>query len=287
MNKITNWFQEHKIITIIISLVLFYPLTIAAYMCFAFWGRLFSIHFTDSMQSACAVEFSAIVFIVMLMGLVGQLRVFRGERVPFFKGAWTGGFMLFFSLLSVILSVQGCIEEGYPLNSPGTMLFYLIYFAGVGIFEEFFFRGIIADLLIRLLPESGFGVWCAAVLSGVIFGLMHLSNGLGTSGISGVIIQAVAASVIGIMIAAVYFRTRNIWVVVFLHALNDVAASIGISFFNSGMEITDVIGEYDLQSLVSVIPFAASAIILLRKNKMQEILALWEPERSSDMRDML
>ena len=68
----------------------------------------------------------------------------------------------------------------------------------------------------------------ACGLSGLIFGLMHLTN-LAFLPAPAVIAQVVSATFAGVLLAAIYFRSANIWATVFLHALYDMAGSLGSS----------------------------------------------------------
>lgn len=77
-----------------------------------------------------------------------------------------------------------------------------------GVVEEILFRG----LLFRLL-EYRVGTWLAIAVSALIFGLVHLANPLGSlMGAVGIALEA------GILFAAVYAYTRNLWVGIGLHA---------------------------------------------------------------------
>ena len=84
------------------------------------------------------------------------------------------------------------------------------------------FRGVIAQTLLERFGTSRAGVWKACLLSGVLFGAAHLTNlpQLGT------LRRADAVRVCGIagqlLFAAIYFRTGNLWVTVFLHGAMDI-----------------------------------------------------------------
>lgn len=80
--------------------------------------------------------------------------------------------------------------------------------------EELICRGWV---LRSLLPRMA--AWKAIALSGVIFGLMHMNPW-----------QFFYASVLGLILGWIYYRTRSLWLVVFLHAFNN-GTSWGLSYF--------------------------------------------------------
>lgn len=75
--------------------------------------------------------------------------------------------------------------------------------------EEVFFRGFMYGGLRRRMP-----MWAAAILSGLVFGLLHYT---GPDSI-GVVPQL---AVLGVLLAWLYERTGSLWPPVLLHALNN------------------------------------------------------------------
>ncbi len=78
---------------------------------------------------------------------------------------------------------------------------------GAGIAEELLFRGIGLRLI-----EEGLGSWGALAISGLVFGLVHLSNADATWW--GAIAIALEA---GLLIGAIYILTRSLWCCIGLH----------------------------------------------------------------------
>ena len=76
-----------------------------------------------------------------------------------------------------------------------------------GIVEEILFRGILYRLL-----EDTFGTWTAVGISGLAFGMAHLTNPHATwQGALGIALEA------GLLFAAIYAFTRSLWVVIGVH----------------------------------------------------------------------
>ena len=86
----------------------------------------------------------------------------------------------------------------------------------IGIDEDFFSRGFIFGALER------YGVWLAAILSSVHFGLLHLGNIIwgGQSAIY-TIGQTISAGAFGFLAAALMIYSGTIWIPILMHGLCD------------------------------------------------------------------
>lgn len=79
------------------------------------------------------------------------------------------------------------------------------------IIEEILFRGI----LLRGLLQNGTSPIIAISLSAILFGLAHLNPW-----------QFLGAGLLGAVFGFVYFRTKSLWLCIFLHALNNSVSFI-------------------------------------------------------------
>jgi membrane protease YdiL (CAAX protease family) len=99
---------------------------------------------------------------------------------------------------------------GYHVNGMGSVtgaVGLLGFMAAAAVTEELVFRGV----LFRIVEERT-GTWIALLLTGVVFGLMHLFNP--DASLWGAIAIAIEA---GFMLAACYAATRSLWVPIGLH----------------------------------------------------------------------
>ena len=145
--------------------------------------------------------------------------------------------------------------------------------AMVGVAEEFLFRGVVAETLLEHFGTSRTGVWKACLLSGVLFGAAHLTNILG-SAVFGVLMQCVFAASLGTLFAAVYFRTGNIWVTVFLHGAMDITSML-IGGLYGTTTVAEAVSGYDASMLLSVLLYLIPTAFLLRKKKLPEVQLYW------------
>ncbi|MDE6313618.1 MAG: CPBP family intramembrane metalloprotease, partial [Lachnospiraceae bacterium] len=96
----------------------------------------------------------------------------------------------------------------------------------VGIMEELIFRG----CLFRGIEEK-YNTQKAVVVTGIIFGLFHLSNLVSTP-IYYVVLQVIYASAIGILFAVIFSMTDSLFLCIGIHFLVDMIAFIGGDNYN-------------------------------------------------------
>ena len=88
--------------------------------------------------------------------------------------------------------------------------------------EEAVFRGLV---LRTLLPQ---GLLRAAVLSSMIFAVVHLLNLAGGANLAATILQVIVAFLMGLAFVAPLAITRNIWPLIFIHALNNFGGYLAV-----------------------------------------------------------
>ena len=152
------------------------------------------------------------------------------------------------------------------------VVWFLIGMTSVGVAEEFLFRGVIAQTLLEHFGTSRAGVWKACLLSGLYFGAAHLTNLTGSAPL-GVLMQCVFAASLGTLLAAVYFRTGNIWVTVFIHAAMDITSML-IGGLYGTQTVADSISTYDITMLTSIAVYLIPTAFLLRKKKLPVLLCI-------------
>ncbi|SDG93106.1 hypothetical protein SAMN05216553_113169 [Lentzea fradiae] len=128
----------------------------------------------------------------------------RGAVPALGRGFLIGGGM-FAAVIANIAFLGG--YEVLGMGSVGGAVALFGFQAAAVVSEELLFRGI----LFRFL-ERGIGTWAALLLSGVLFGAIHMMNPHATVWTS----TAIAISA-GFMLAAAYAATRNLWVPIGVH----------------------------------------------------------------------
>ena len=216
---------------------------------------------------------------VFLLWRTGRLWVYRQRGRGFLDGLLVG--MVPFVMVSLALSVN--LQPGPEAAfKPAWQIavFFLCMFL-ISLAEETLFRGVIAETLLEHFGPGRVGVWKACLVSGLLFGSGHLVNLLSSAPV-GVLVQCGMTAALGTLYAAIYFRGGNLWVLVFLHTMQDVAALIGSGLYESTASISEVVSSYDPSMLTGALIYLIPTVFLLRKRRNPEVAAFWprlEPPR--------
>lgn len=96
----------------------------------------------------------------------------------------------------------------------------------IGGTEELLFRALLHREIKESFARKKNGYLCSVLLSGAIFGIWHLVNLFYGAGFGATALQVGYTFLLGMMFAAVYDRTENVWLCVMLHALFDVGGTL-------------------------------------------------------------
>ncbi|HEV2579072.1 MAG TPA: CPBP family intramembrane glutamic endopeptidase [Acidobacteriaceae bacterium] len=195
------------------------------------------------------MQFGYIFFATWIMSRIEDRDVFdyglqpaRGSVRRGLLGAVWG--LLCMSLLILMLwSTHHLVFTGILQHGAGAALkgaAWAFTFIGVGLFEEFFFRGYLlyivtlcfVDLLRRRFTRASSAdtaaFWCAAVFISFAFGFVHSANP-GESPIG-----LVCAGLAGLVFAFTLWRTGSLWWAIGFHAAWDWAQSFLFGVADSG-----------------------------------------------------
>ncbi len=199
----------------------------------------------------------------------GKSGLLRRRGSGFFNGLLVGMYPLVLIGYSLYTKLMFGMPEDGQLQPAFSIFSFFLSMALVGVAEEFIFRGVIAQSLLERFGTGRAGVWKACLLSGLLFGAAHLTNLL-SSAPFGVLMQCVFAASLGTLLAAVYFRTGNIWVTVFIHAAMDITSMLVGGLYGT-QSVADSISTYDITMLASVAVYLIPTAFLLRKKKIGEV----------------
>ena len=148
-------------------------------------------------------------YLIVARGIEGRRRIFELE-----PGRWTGllwGLLLGALLFTVCFGIL-LLTGVYRITGIDTAGPWLVPALSMGLMA-----GVTEEILLRAglhrLVEQGLGTWASAGVSGVVFGLLHLTNP--DASMWGAVAIALEA---GLSFALLYSLTRSLWVVMGLHA---------------------------------------------------------------------
>ena len=219
-----------------------------------------------------AQELVGVAVAWLLLRRTGRQGLLRRRGCGFLNGLLVGMYplaLIGYNVYSTLLLQR----PDTPLLPAGRILSFLVSMMLVGVAEEFLFRGVIAETLLEHFGTSRAGVWKACLVSGVLFGAAHLTNLFGSAPF-GVLMQCVFAASLGALFAAIYFRTGNIWVTVFLHGAMDITSML-IGGLYGTTTVSESVSGYDASMLLSVAIYMIPMLFLLRKKKLPEVQLYW------------
>lgn len=158
-----------------------------------------------------------------------------------------------FPVLPVVAAAIASISRMRVEN----VLFFLVLACLIGFVEEVFFRG----LILRALAPAG--LWRAAILSSIVFGVMHLLNLLFGADLVATLLQTVYATAMGFGFAAVTLRTGALWPLIAIHALIDLAGFVT----SQGTVMVGVTSADIAIYTLYIVAFAGYGIFMMRAVK--------------------
>lgn len=214
-------------------------------------------------------ELVAAIFVIAIASVSGNLYTLRRKGAGLLRGFVIGAFpTIMLSYLAGTMFLMGYMTGGVVLPTINLLAYFGSMFL-IGFVEELAFRGVIAEVVIDRFGTSPIGVWKATLVSGVIFGVAHISNALEAE-LFGVLVQVAVASVLGMLLTAIYYRSGNLWVCIFIHGGLDAASLLMSGVFGEGT-LVDMVSSFSFINLTPCITYSIPVLVLLRKAKNYEV----------------
>lgn len=181
----------------------------------------------DTWFLVIASGINSMVFVVAAVTIAGMsgpvsARDFGLVRAPLGQAVGKSVAILasYFILLAVYnelvsLAPDDAAEKlGANSGALGMLAFAILVAVIAPIAEEIFYRGMVFRAL-----ANGVGVWLGAIISGVLFGAVHIDS-LGSERL----LQVVPLGLLGIFFAVLYFWSGTLFAPIALHATNNALA---------------------------------------------------------------
>ncbi len=228
---------------------------------------------------------------VLLSAILIGIMILMGAKKIFAKVKDGFGFSLksciYFLIVAALPGIGSVIMAIAKNNIPDNWLMleisYFILALSVGIFEESLFRGVALNSTLRKSGKTRKGIWAAIIISSFIFGTFHVTDYIfGGSydliGILQTIGKILQTGIFGVLLCALFLKTRNFWGIAFAHAINDFLAFQALIFVQNATVGNYVkSGDAGVQSvilygvmLVLYIPVLVKAIKTMKQVKEPE-----------------
>lgn len=207
------------------------------------------------------MAFKELLYALSALGLMKLLGIKISSAVFNPLNKYGKQILAFISALIIIKSAFAF--SGPPTRSIYEIILFSLTMLLVGIAEEGVFRGIIAESMVRVFGRNKKGRIKAALISGAIFGAIHIINAA-SADLSGVLIQCTGAFVMGVYFAGIYYCTGCLALNIFIHAAIDWSNLIRFSFYAEGSVQATISGYSPLM----LIPIAISLAVCLCMDAM-------------------
>lgn len=146
-----------------------------------------------------------------------------------------------------------------PLDSAGFVILAIVTLALVpAVCEEFLFRGLILNGLRK------YGMWFSVLISALLFSLMHMN-----------LLQLPYTFILGVIFGLVVYYTRNIWLSVIMHFLNNATSILIMAFSqDSGAEFV----WWEVLIALGCVAGAVALIYLIIRLLRKKANAVTEPD---------
>lgn len=178
---------------------------------------LLNIDQTDPLISPVAL-LAATLFLVFILWRFGWLKASGVASLGTWKGWGVALLLLIYYLFELIFSFFGEFGFNVPAEAVSGLQLPNVFINGM--FEEILFRGAVLYALVWVWGAKGKGGLKAAVVSAILFGLIHAVNAV-YGDASEVIGQMSIALLEGIWWAAIVLNWGSIWPVVFIHGITN------------------------------------------------------------------
>ena len=251
-------------------------------------GKLFDSIANDFLSSlVCQFVFAAMALLSVIV--LRKTYIFRSDARKL-KAGWKSSLLMLVPFTFTGLQALGEIPD-FSVTGVEFIMFLIQMFL-IGFSEETLFRGLIQNSFHRIFGEdSTIRVYLGVLCGSLCFGGMHLFNAFRPEiSFNTALLQAIATFGTGLVFASIYFRTgKNLWFVIFLHALNDVlafTASGRLSGASAGQAVSTSTSAASAASLdplhllYAFCFFSAISLFLLRPSKIRQ-LQEFDQEQSS------
>lgn len=166
------------------------------------------------------------VLIIALLWLMIKKKwdIFRNQRIKFNESIKLGLPLLILTFFMVGVNSSSLFADDFKLVN---LVSLIIYTALIGFFEEIFFRGIIESELLNNYSDTKKHAVISILISAFIFGIVHITNVFYGQDILTTGTQVVQTIAIGVLFGSIYYVSKNIWAVIFLHGFYDFSILLG------------------------------------------------------------
>ena len=216
---------------------------------------LYNAVFYGKYNTMLISEIIIVLFAIIIISVRKLWPQIRSKKENFIVGIKRGMPILVISVIMLLVNGGELLIDG-EFNIPNFISLVLVSIA-IGVAEEFIFRGWLQNEVMDRFGEGKKGALITILISGLLFGLFHLVNALSGQDLFTSFMQVIQTSAIGILFCSVYYASRNIWSLVFLHSFYDFSVLLGeVNSYKDCANNTDVAMIVNIITLIISVLFA-------------------------------
>ena len=209
------------------------------------------------------------------------LFVYKWWFRPEFSGMMSGNIKDGFIMLLCPILVYWILNYGYTFIFERETLGFQFNGSVIrtactaGVVEELCFRGLLICTLLRIWRKKD-GYLKAAVVSAIVFGLIHAGNAATGADLGRTALQVIDAGFMGLLFAGVFIRCGSLIPAMVVHSVHDI---IAIGLFTGVSEQGIITGGVTFSAYfdcITSIGLGVYGLYLLRKSKLEEVRSIWD-----------
>lgn len=162
----------------------------------------------------------------------------------------------------IAAAIQRIVTSAHPDFTLG-----IIAGLGVGIFEEYFYRGLILGVLMKLFrkqPSKARQIWYPLLITSLIFGLDHSTNAFSQPLIN-TLFQMIQTFMMALILGALYIRSGSLIMPILFHGIWDFVGSVAVG---SILSTTTVNAFFIASNIILDLILLFGAWFYLRRKKL-------------------
>lgn len=254
--KLDRWWKSHVVVGSILFFLISMPLV---------WGAIFPIlqGLDKVWQGAIKYGLSAL-WAWLVIQYIWQGEKLLGMQSPFWKGLFSFGLLGVIGAIGAFFFSRDTVDM---MPSVMTLLGCILMNLAIAVSEEFIFRIVILNYMLKAWQDKKQVLLYALIICNMIFGLRHLLNLITMpQAVYLTLAQVVFTFMAGLYLCAVYLRTRNIWICILIHFMEDFGTSVWEIFSSSTSLSASADGNIfaALGMIALQIPYVIFAILMMR-----------------------
>lgn len=231
-------------------------------------------------------EMLGAVLTFCIIALIGLRRKIGLRCYNFVYGLKIGSLMLIYSIVYFIINTATYGVQNFIVPNIIDLLLVIFMMISVALFEELLFRGLLLNTFLNCFTGTKRKMILCVFASSILFGSSHFINLLVRPELFILTLcQAIYTIFAGVFFAAVYLKSKNLWAVIFYHALFDVTSTAFYEMLSPEIlqnlnvhyatGIDQALGQ-GLFYIVAAIPLLICGISILNKLQLEACFQLGE-----------